>query len=88
MRADDDGRLPRRHGPSHDLALAAFVATGQQGYGHASRRAEWGQHLVVLAGEDLGRRHQAGLGTRLDGDQHGEQGNDCLAAADVPLQQA
>jgi hypothetical protein len=41
----------------------------------------------VLAREKLGRRHESGLRAGLDGGQHGEEGDQSLAAADVTLQQ-
>ena len=43
---------------------------------------------AVLAGEDLGRRHDAGLVAVADGDQAAEHGHHRLAGAHVPLQQA
>ena len=45
------------------------------------------QCRVVLAGEDLGRRHQCRLAAALDRGQHREQRDDRLAAADIALQQ-
>ena len=42
----------------------------------------------MLAGEDLGRGHQRGLAAGLDGGQHGEEGDQGLAGADVALEQA
>ena len=41
----------------------------------------------MLLGEDLGRRHQRSLVTGLGGMQHGQRGDDGLAAADIALQQ-
>ena len=42
----------------------------------------------MLAGQDLGRRHQGGLAAGLDGARHGEQRHHGLARADIALQQA
>jgi hypothetical protein len=41
----------------------------------------------MLAGEQLGRRHDRGLAVAFDRVQHGEEGDDRLAAADVALQE-
>ena len=41
----------------------------------------------MLTGEDLGRRHQRGLGAAFDGVEHGQHGDDRLAAADIALKQ-
>ena len=43
--------------------------------------------LQVLAGQQLGRRHQRGLRAGLDRRRHGEQRHHRLAAADIALQQ-
>ena len=42
---------------------------------------------VMLLGEDLGRRHERDLEAVLHRHQGGHQRNDCLAGADVPLEQ-
>ena len=42
---------------------------------------------MMLAGEDLGRRHQRRLAAALDRGQHRDQRDDGLAAADIALQQ-
>ena len=42
----------------------------------------------MLAGQNLGRRHQRGLRAGLDHGEHGEQRDHGLAAADVALEQA
>ncbi len=41
----------------------------------------------MLPRQDFGGRHDRGLGAALDGNQHGEQRHDRLAAADVALEQ-
>ena len=51
----------------------------------AARRCK---RRVMLAGQDLGRRHQRRLTAALDRDQHRQQRDDGLAAADIALQQA
>ena len=42
----------------------------------------------MLTREDFGRRHQRGLRAGFDGAEHGEEGDERLAGADVALQQA
>ena len=42
----------------------------------------------MLAGQKLGRRHQAGLAPGFDRNGHGEKGDHRLARADIALQQA
>ena len=44
--------------------------------------------LEMLAGEDLGRRHQRRLPARFDDVGHRQQRDDGLARADIALQQA
>ena len=51
------------------------------------RRGEALQRRVVLAGQHLGRRHQRRLRAALDRDQHRQQRDHGLAAADIALQQ-
>jgi hypothetical protein len=53
----------------------------------ASIAARFSLVFSVLLGEDFGRRHQRGLVAGVDGLCGGQRGDDCLAAADVALQQ-
>ena len=87
VRADDE--LDRTIGQAlHRLLLLLLpVAAGQQGERHAGRLGERRDGGVVLARQQLGRRHQRGLRARLDRGQHGEEGDQRLAAADIALQQ-
>ena len=64
MRADDE--LDRAVGEALQrlLLLRCAVAAGQQGEPHAGRLGERRDGGVVLAREDLGRRHQRGLARR------------------------
>ena len=50
-------------------------------------RGQPAQGRLMLAGEDLGRRHQRGLRAALDRAQHRQQRDHGLAAADIALQQ-
>ena len=88
MRADDD--IDRAFGQTaHCLLLQLLaVAPGEQRQPHARRFGEGRYGGEVLAGQQFGRRHQGGLGAGLDRNEHGEEGYQGLAAADVPLQQA
>ena len=65
----------------------ALVAAGEQRHFEPGRRRQFAQGLVMLAGQQLGRRHQGGLVAGFDGVEHGHQGDDGLAAADVALEQ-
>ena len=70
------------------LALAAALAAGEHGDAHAGGVGKRGDGAGVLADEQLGRRHQRGLGAALDNGRGGEQGDHGLARADVALEQA
>ena len=63
------------------------VAAGQQRQAHAGRFGERRDGGVMLARQQLGRRHERRLRAGLDADQHGEEGDQRLAAADIALQQ-
>ena len=54
----------------------------------AAARQQRAQRLRVLVRQQLGRHHQGGLGAGLDRDQHGEQRDHGLAAADIALEEA
>ena len=69
------------------LPLAAALAPGEQRDAQSRRGGKAFDRLEVLAGQDLGRRHERGLGARLDGRSHGEQRHHGLAAAHITLQQ-
>lgn len=44
--------------------------------------------LIVLLGKDLGGSHEGGLMTGFDGDEHGGEGNDGFAAADIAVKES
>ncbi len=88
MRADDEMDRAVGQAGQRFLLLLLAVAAREQRQPHAGRLGERCDGGVVLARQDLGRRHQRGLRAGLDADQHGEQGDQRLAAADVALQQA
>ena len=86
--ADEDGDLAGGEGGELGGALGALVAAGQQVEADAGGLGERRERVEVLAGEDLGRRHQRRLAAGLDRGEHGEQRDQRLAGADVALQQA
>ena len=87
MRADDDRGQARGEARQHRIARPPLLAPGQQPDLDPGRRGEALQGRVMLAREDLGRRHQRRLAAALDRDQHRQQRDDGLAAADIALQQ-
>ena len=68
-------------------ALAAPLAPREQRDAQARGGAERADGLKMLAGEQLGRRHQRRLRSRLDRACHGEQRDHGLAAADIALEE-
>ena len=70
------------------IARPALLAAGQQSDLESGRSGEAAQGRLVLAGEDLGRRHQRGLRAAFDRGQHRHQRDKGLAAADIALQEA
>ncbi len=66
----------------------ALVAAGEHVEADAGGLGERRERGEMLAGEDLGRRHHRGLAAGLDRREHGEQGDQGLARADIALQQA
>ncbi len=85
-----DGDGDRAGGQRLELtgAFAALVAAGEDVEADAGGLGERCQREEMLAGEDLGRRHHRGLASGLDRGEHGEEGDQGLAGADVALQQA
>ena len=88
MRADHEMDRAVGQALQRLLLLLLAVAAGEQRQAHAGRFGERRDGGVMLAGQKLGRRHEGGLRARLDADQHGEEGDHGLAAADIALQQA
>ena len=90
QRVGADGDLPGAarepaQGPASRLAL---VAAGQQLGPEVQAGEEGRDDAVVLARQDLRRRHDRGLGAGLHRGQHRGERDHGLAAADVALQQA
>ena len=54
------------------FALRAFVAAGQKSEAQPGGFAEFGERLMMLAGENFGRRHQRRLPPGLDHRRHGK----------------
>ncbi len=88
VRADQNIDLSFFQRGKNGLALAAALASREQGDAQAGRCPERGDGLHVLAREKLGRRHQRALRFRLDRTGQSEQRHHRLAAADIALQQA
>ena len=87
MRADENVDLAGLEFVENGGALAALLAAGQQRDAQARGCGEAFDGLQVLAGEQLGGRHQRGLRAGFDRRRHGEQRHHRLAAADIALQQ-
>ncbi len=87
MRAHQYADLARREPRQQRVARAALLAAGQQRDLHPGARGKLLQGRVMLARQDLGRRHQRRLRSRLDRVEHGEERHHRLAAADIALQQ-
>ncbi len=97
--AKRDVRLQQRVGPDDDrgqargeagqgrVARPALFPPGQQADLDPSGAGQPAQGRLMLAGEDLGRRHQCRLCAALDRGQHRHQRDHGLAAADIALQQ-
>ena len=88
VRADENVDATLFERGEDGLALAAALASREQGDAEPRGLAERGDRLHVLAREKLGRRHQRALRFRLDRAGKREQRHHRLAAADIALQQA
>ena len=85
--ADGDLGLARCQSRQLDAPFRRRVTSGEQQAGHARLLQHWRQLFMVLARQNLGRRHQGRLkaaGRRIG---EGHRCNRRLARADVPLQQ-
>ena len=87
MRADQHVHLAGRHRLLHPALGRHAQRTGQPAHAHAQRLQPWGEPLIVLPRQDLGRGHQRGLPARTHRHHRRQRGNDRLAAAHVALQQ-
>jgi hypothetical protein len=104
MGADEDLRLGGERGAARAGLAEEGVLPGaviEEGHGgiDAARagaqgdiEAERGEPAfaieVMLLGENLRRRHERGLRARFDAEEHRGKGDECLARADVAVQQA
>jgi hypothetical protein len=70
------------------VALAAPLAARSDGEAEPAASASGADRALVLADEELGRRHQRGLAPGLDDVGGGKQRDDRLARADIALEQA
>ena len=68
-------------------ALSCRGCAGQQGDAEPGLFEQPADVQVMLLGENLGRRHKRDLQAVLHGDERCHERYDCLAGADVPLQQ-
>ena len=86
VRADDDVEGAVRE-PDEDLApIGRADARREEPHGRPAVREERRERAEVLLGEELGRRHERGLGTRCDRDPRRERGDDGLPRPDVALE--
>ena len=79
MRADGDVDRSVRQRGERGAPSGRLVAAGQERDAQADARRERRHALVMLAGEDLGRRHHRRLPAGLDDLRHRQQRNDGLA---------
>ncbi len=87
MRADDDLRLSGGNPRGDHLAFLALGASRQDLDGYSGGRGKAGNRRMVLARQDLGRRHQHRLSAAFHHGGHGKQRHQRLPGADIALQQ-
>ena len=87
MRADEDVDRAVGEAQQHDFPRPALLAAGQDRHAYAKAVELAEQGRVMLAGEDLGRGEERGLGAGFDRGKHRQHGNQGLARADVALEQ-
>ena len=87
MGADRDIDRPLGQCRKRCAAGGRLVAASHQRDAQADARRERSHALVVLAGENLGRRHHRRLSASLDHLRHRHKRDDGLARSDVALQQ-
>ncbi len=87
LRADDDLNFAGGDLREHFLANFGRLAAGQQAHARVAPGEQAFERFGVLPGEHLGGRHEHDLRLVGHGQQHGIDGHDRLAAADVALQQ-
>ena len=77
-----------RKGLQGRAALGGAALPGQPHHGHAQGGQPGREGGAVLLGEQVGRRHERALVPGLHGLQQCQRGDQCLAGADIALQQA
>ena len=85
--ADQDVDLAGGQCRQCPLSRPPRVSPGEQGEGDAAALQQSAERIRVLVRQQLGRHHQRGLRAGLHRDQHGEQRDHGLAAADIALEQ-
>ena len=88
MGADQQVEVAGNESCQDFAAFLAALAAGEDRKPQPGCRGERRHGLVVLAREDLGRRHQGGLTPAFDRGRGGKQRHHGLAGADIALQQA
>jgi len=88
VRSDERVDLSGGEGREQPLAPRSSNPPGQEAQAHARARQPRREALGVLLGQDLGGRHERGLGAVLRGDQHREACDHRLARSHVALEQA
>ena len=87
MRADRDVDCPLGQCGERGAAGGRLVAAGEERDAKADARRQRRHSLVVLAGENFGRRHHRRLPARFDHLRHRQERDNGLARSDVALQQ-
>ena len=87
VRSHHDIERSRGQGLERGPPLARLVPPGEQGDAHAGLGRHGRDAVIMLAGQDFGRRHHRGLPPGLDSPRHRKQTHDRLAAADIALEQ-
>ena len=86
MGADQDGDIAGVKRLQDLFARATLLTPREQREADSRPRQRRLERRRMLPRQERRRRHQSGLGARLDGDQHGEERDRGLAAADVALE--
>ena len=87
MGADGDVDFALRQFGERGAARRSPVPAGDEPDPQADRFSERRQPVIVLAGEDFGRRHHRRLASRFDHVRHRHQRDDGLARSDVALEE-
>src|SRR5690625_148352 len=88
VRSNGQCRLPLPQALKATAPFCGCTAAGKKIRVKAGRPGQREEGLVMLACKDLCRGHEGCLMPGLHSRQHGEEGNEGLAAADIALQEA